>query len=182
MRRVRWTVLFLAMLLTAACAGEDGVQVQPEAEETDSTPAATPATPPTPSPPAGEDDDAGEDVLTTASSDLGTILVDGEGMALYVFDNDSGGESSCYDQCAQNWPPLTGEFEAGDGIESDLIGSTTRTDGSTQVTYADQPLYYYAADQSAGDTNGQGVGDVWWVVGPDGEKIMDGASASSGGY
>jgi predicted lipoprotein with Yx(FWY)xxD motif len=99
-----------------------------------------------------------------------------------VFDNDSGGESSCYDQCAQNWPPLTGEFEAGDGIESDLIGSTTRTDGSTQVTYADQPLYYYAADQSAGDTNGQGVGDVWWVVGPDGEKIMDGASAPSGGY
>jgi predicted lipoprotein with Yx(FWY)xxD motif len=132
---------------------------------------------------ATEDDGASMDggVLATADTELGTVLADGEGMTLYLFDNDSDGESACYDSCAETWPPLTGEVSAGEGVDASLIGTTERTDGTTQVTYDGNPLYYYAADSGAGDTNGQGVGGVWWVVGPDGSRITDDASASSDG-
>jgi predicted lipoprotein with Yx(FWY)xxD motif len=88
-----------------------------------------------------------------------------------VFDNDTDGTSACYDQCAENWPAFTGTADASGDVDASLIGTTTRDDGTTQVTYNGQPLYYFAADQAPGDTNGQGVGDVWWVVGPDGAKI-----------
>lgn len=117
--------------------------------------------------------------LATGSVELGTIVVDGEGMTLYVFDNDTGGESTCYEGCAQTWPPLVGEAAAGDGIDASLLGTTERTDGSMQVTYDGNPLYFYAPDSAPGDTAGQGVGGVWWVVAPDGTKITDGGGSGS---
>lgn len=115
----------------------------------------------------------------TADSEFGTILVDGHGNVLYLFDNDAGGESACYDSCAQTWPPLVGEAEATGDADPSLVGTTEREDGSTQVTYAGFPLYHYAADSAAGDVNGQGVGGVWWVVGPDGSRITDDGSAGA---
>jgi hypothetical protein len=74
-------------------------------------------------------------------------------------------------QCATNWPALeaTGSPTAGAGIDSSLLGTITRSDdGSTQVTYKKQPLYYFAGDSKAGDVNGQNVGGIWFVVGADG--------------
>jgi uncharacterized protein (TIGR02246 family) len=105
----------------------------------------------------------------------GEYLTDGEGRALYLFLNDEQGESTCYDQCAQNWPPLltTEDAEAGEGVDSDLLGTTERDDGTTQVTYNDWPLYYFAADEDPGDVEGQGRGDVWYLVSPEGEAIED---------
>jgi uncharacterized protein (TIGR02246 family) len=105
----------------------------------------------------------------------GEYLTDGEGRALYLFLNDEQGESTCYDQCAQNWPPLltTEDAEAGEGVDSDLLGTTERDDGTTQVTYNDWPLYYFAADEDPGDVDGQGRGEVWYLVSPDGEAIED---------
>jgi uncharacterized protein (TIGR02246 family) len=105
----------------------------------------------------------------------GEYLVDGEGRSLYLFVNDDQGESVCYDQCAVNWPPLltTEDAEAGEGVDSDLLGTTERQDGSLQVTYNDWPLYYFVNDAEPGDTNGQGVGEVWYLVSPDGEAIEE---------
>lgn len=120
--------------------------------------------------------------LTTASSELGTILVDDEGRTLYMFDNDTGGESTCYDDCASTWPPVTGTAAAGDGVDASLIGTTMRTDGTVQVTYNGLPLYLFAGDSAAGDVNGQGVNDIWWVVGPDGESITAANATSSPRY
>ena len=60
---------------------------------------------------------------------------------------------------------------AGDGVDGSLLGTTERDDGTTQVTYDGQPLYVFASDAAPGDTNGQGVGEVWFVVGPDGKTI-----------
>lgn len=118
-------------------------------------------------------------VVTTSESGLGTILVDAEGTTLYLFTPDDGGESTCYDACAVNWPPLIGEPQAGDGVDPSLIGSVTRDDGAQQVTYDGWPLYYFAADAAPGDTNGQGVNGIWWVVSPDGEAIGPDASSAT---
>lgn len=109
--------------------------------------------------------------IEVASTDLGEMLVDGDGNSLYLFIPDAQGDSTCYDDCEANWPPLTDGAEAGPDVDAALIGSTTRTDGSDQVTYNGWPLYYFAGDAAPGDTNGQGLNDVWFVVSPAGEPI-----------
>jgi predicted lipoprotein with Yx(FWY)xxD motif len=111
--------------------------------------------------------------VIVASSGLGDVLVDPEGMTLYMFVNDGPDESACYDSCAANWPPLLveGEPVAGEGLDSSLLGTTERLDGTLQVTYNGMPLYYYVQDSAAGDTTGQGVGGAWYVVNPAGEAV-----------
>lgn len=113
-------------------------------------------------------------VLTTADSDLGEIVVDGEGMTVYMFDSDTqgGDASTCEGQCAANWPAVTTDSEEPvvEGVTGE-VSTITGVDGSTQVTLNGWPLYYFAGDAAAGDTNGQGVNDVWWALTPAGEKI-----------
>jgi predicted lipoprotein with Yx(FWY)xxD motif len=96
----------------------------------------------------------------------GNILTDPQGRTLYRFTRDQPNVSNCYDQCAQVWPPLT--LDSGDPVLPPGVGGTlgviTRRDGSRQVTYNGMPLYYYAPDIAPGDTNGQGIGNVWFVV------------------
>ena len=64
-----------------------------------------------------------------------------------------------------------GAPKAGDGADAAMLGTTARTDGTTQVTYNGWPLYYYIKDQKAGDTTGQGVGDVWYVLSAKGDMV-----------
>jgi predicted lipoprotein with Yx(FWY)xxD motif len=123
---------------------------------------------PSPSPAA-----AGTKVAVANNSKLGQILVDEKGMTLYLFVKDTGTSSTCYDQCAQFWPPLltTGTPQAGTGVNQSMLGTTTRTDGKVEVTYAGHPLYYFLKDKAPGDITGQGVngfGDLWWVLTPAG--------------
>jgi predicted lipoprotein with Yx(FWY)xxD motif len=121
----------------------------------------------------GEETPAEQATVQAEDSDLGEIVVDAEGKTLYVFLADEGGASTCYEDCEASWPPLTVDAEPvpGEGIEASLLGTTERDDGSLQVTLDGQPLYYFAADETADDVNGQGVGDVWFVVAPDGAPI-----------
>jgi predicted lipoprotein with Yx(FWY)xxD motif len=117
------------------------------------------------------------------SPEHGQYVADGEGMALYMFEADTRGEgdteavSTCYDDCAGAWPPLVAEeAQAGDQVESDLIGTIERRDGEMQVTYGGWPLYYFVRDEAAGDTNGQdveGFGAEWYLVSPSGEIVGD---------
>jgi predicted lipoprotein with Yx(FWY)xxD motif len=111
--------------------------------------------------------------LQTATSAFGDILADPSGRTLYMFVPDKGGESTCYGECAKAWPALTVKDEpiAGTALDESLLGTTERRDGTTQVTYNGLPLYYFAFDKKAGDINGQGSGDVWWVVSPGGKAI-----------
>lgn len=112
-------------------------------------------------------------VMVTDNAELGAILTDDQGMTLYLFTNDTPGTSNCYNQCAINWPPLltSGDPIAGDGADAGLLGTTERTDGTVQVTYNGWPLYYWINDTGTGDTTGQGVGEVWYVLSPQGEMI-----------
>ncbi len=108
-------------------------------------------------------------VAVGGNDELGDFLVAANGMTLYIFTVDDPGTSNCYDDCATAWPPLLVEEgqtpTAGEGVTGEL-GTTTRDDGTVQVTYNDQPLYFYAPDQEPGDATGQNVGDVWFVVEP----------------
>jgi predicted lipoprotein with Yx(FWY)xxD motif len=114
--------------------------------------------------------------LKTASGDPGTFLVDSKGRALYLWEADKSDKSTCSGPCAQAWPPLTTAAmpKAGAGVKASLLGTTKRGDGTTEVTYGGHPLYYFAGDSGAGQTNGQGndgFGADWWVVAPNGKAI-----------
>jgi predicted lipoprotein with Yx(FWY)xxD motif len=116
----------------------------------------------------------------------GTYLTDGSGKTLYVFASDTGNTSNCTGACAAAWPPLTvsGSAKAGSGATASDVGTTKRSDGKTQVTYAGHPLYYYAGDSAAGQMNGQGInqfGGVWYIVDASGKSITAAASSSSSG-
>jgi len=119
-------------------------------------------------------------VATAKHPEYGTYLVDGQGRALYLYTRDSKDNPTCYDQCAQTWPPLLvrDKAVAGQGVAPNLLGTVRRKDGGLQVTYNGWPLYYYARDQKPGDTNGQGVGGVWFLVSPRGEAVRVAATQS----
>lgn len=102
-------------------------------------------------------------------SSLGTYLVAQNGMTLYKYTPDTPGVSNCTGQCAVNWPPYTVPDPASLSVDPSIkgkISTTKRSDGTSQVTYNDVPLYYYIKDMKPGDTTGQNVGGVWFVVNP----------------
>ena len=104
--------------------------------------------------------------ITIAHTSAGDALAGPNGKTLYTYANDSDSVSNCNGGCADAWPPLMGngaDVAPGDGI-SGTFGTTTRDDGSKQVTHNGQPLYYYASDAAAGDAKGDGVGGVWSIA------------------
>jgi predicted lipoprotein with Yx(FWY)xxD motif len=98
---------------------------------------------------------------------VGSYLTDIKGMTLYYFKKDTPGKSACEGPCLEKWPPFYQEkVEAKDGLKAEDFGTITRADGKMQTTYKGMPLYYFFKDTKPGDTAGQGVNDVWYVVNP----------------
>ncbi len=118
-------------------------------------------------------------VAVAKSPELGTaILVDSKGLTLYDFHKDKGTKSACYGACASTWPPLTtsGAAQAMKGAEASKLGTTKRTDGTLQVTYAGHPLYTYIADTKPGEAKGNdfsSFGAQWYALMPNGEEAGD---------
>lgn len=118
----------------------------------------------------------GAATVTVASvPKLGKVVVDSDGFTLYDFHKDKGTTSSCYGACAGVWPPLTtgSTPKAGGGISASKLGTTKRTDGTTQVTFAGHPLYTYTADTKPGDAKGNDIttyGGEWYALTPSGEE------------
>jgi len=159
---MRKTFLLLAAVAMAACGGSTGsstTNLNPDSPSPSAPSVSGPAT-----------------VAVGTNPQLGKILVDGSGKTLYLFAKDSGTTSSCYGTCATYWPPLltAGAPKAGPGVNASLLGTTKRTDGTTEVTYAGHPLYYVVTDHNPGDATGQAVnnfGAPWYVLGADGKQI-----------
>ncbi|WP_069467761.1 COG4315 family predicted lipoprotein [Actinacidiphila rubida] len=131
--------------------------------------------------------------MTTKSGPLGTVLVNSKGHTLYLFQGDKSSTSTCNGNCAKQWPPLTVSGNTkptgSGGVDTSKLSTTTRSDGSKQVTYNGHPLYTFSGDSKAGQTNGQGLnafGAKWYVVGTNGKQITKMPSSSSppsgGGY
>jgi predicted lipoprotein with Yx(FWY)xxD motif len=114
----------------------------------------------------------------------GSVLVGEGGKSLYVFLNDAGGTSACVDACATAWPPLTvtaaSDVSGGTGVTGP-IATIERADGTLQVTLGGAPLYYFANDAAAGETKGQGLNDVWYLVSAAGEPVGQAAASPDGG-
>src|SRR3954451_19428483 len=127
--------------------------------------------------------------VTVRQTSLGNLLVDDRGMTMYAFAADSKGHSVCEGSCLTYWPPVAGSEKAHVAKQVKAsVGTTTRKDGSTQLTVAGYPMYTYVGDAAAGQANGQGKnlsGGLWWVVAPNGSWIKtsggSGASPASGG-
>ena len=170
---MRGAAIGLALTMLLAACGDDG--------NGDGAAGAGDSATTEESPPAEESPAAEAATVQLAESDLGSILVDAEGMTLYLFESDTDGSSTCYDDCAASWPALVGDAPTGgEGIDASLLGTTERDDGDVQVTYAGQPLYTFASDQAPGDVEGQGVGDVWFVVDAAGDAVVEEARTGPG--
>jgi predicted lipoprotein with Yx(FWY)xxD motif len=175
----------LATAVLAACGGEDSGTDEGAAVESSAAEGA-----PEGQKPASDDSEgpAGVSVsgdgggasakgitIATGDSQFGEILFDGDQRAIYLFDKESTAESECYGACAEAWPPVLteGEPQAADAVESGLLGTTGRDDGTTQVTYDGQPLYYYV-DDPPGEVLCHKVeefGGLWLVLGADGAAL-----------
>lgn len=112
-------------------------------------------------------------IITSAKSDYGDILWGPNHQAIYIWEREPSATPQCYDDCAVAWPPVLtiGEPEAGAGIDA-ALGTTKRSDGTTQVTYNEHPLYYYT-HEGPGEVKCHNVathGGLWWVITTDGAR------------
>ena len=121
-----------------------------------------------------------------SNTGIGKILVDSRGRTLYLFKADQGTKSACTGACASAWPPLLvkGKPTLGNGVNASLVGTAARPEGTTQLTYNGHPVYLFAQDQQAGETNGQGVsafGAAWFALNSAGNQVSAQPSSSSTG-
>jgi predicted lipoprotein with Yx(FWY)xxD motif len=112
----------------------------------------------------------GVNVATRSSASLGNYLVSGDGRTLYYFGLDlpAAGEhapvSNCTGSCVPLWPIFHLDTPVvASGLNAADFGEFVRSDGVKQTTYKGWPLYFYAGDAKAGDTNGDNF-EVWYVI------------------
>ena len=161
-----------ALVLTAACGGDDDDDATEASGGTTTTQATESGG--APSEAAGP--------LTTASTDLGDVLVNADGMTVYVFTNDTDGVTTCTDACAETWPAVTADSaDLPEGLDAAIFSVSEAPDGTFQLAADNQPLYTFSGDTAAGDTNGQGIGGAWFAVGPDGNMLKDAAATGGAG-
>jgi predicted lipoprotein with Yx(FWY)xxD motif len=158
------------ILVLAACSGGGGATASPTTAAPSVAPTVAPSTAASPSAaasPTGSESASSEYPLK-ASAD-GTYLTGADGKSLYVFGKDTkdSGTSACTGGCATNWPPY--EADETDEVEAEGASGTlsivTRDDGSKQLAYNGMPLYYFAGDNAAGDTNGKAIAN-WSLAKP----------------
>jgi predicted lipoprotein with Yx(FWY)xxD motif len=130
---------------------------------------------------------SGGALLKVGPSNLGRVLVDAHGKTLYIWAHDKGTKSTCNGDCAEYWPPLLtrGKPVAAGGAKASLLGTSRRSDGRMQVTYAGHPLYYFVQDRKPGQTTGEGLtgfGGRWDPVSAAGTAVRGRSDSSSDGY
>lgn len=156
----------LAAAGLAACGSGSGSSASPSSGY-GSAAASQPATAPA---------STGAAIVRTASSPLGTHLVDARGDTLYLFEKDRGTASACTGACAAAWPPAVtaGAPRSAGAAKAGDLGTAARADGQLQVTYAGHPLYTFSGDTRPGQAAGQAsdaFGAEWYVLAPSGTKI-----------
>ena len=168
--------LFFGALLLAACASNQPTTASKALQPAVASPTSVPQPTNTPQPPSLPE--ASLEVLDDPI--FGQILVGNDGMALYIFTKDTPDQSNCDASCLNKWPPLLtqGTPNLGSGVDPSLVGSAALPDGSMIVTYNHMPLYYWYKDTKPGDTKGQAVGDVWYVLNPGGTPVEAALEAS----
>jgi predicted lipoprotein with Yx(FWY)xxD motif len=170
-------LIVAAGLVLAGCGSDDGGDATDDSSPSESASAAPgtdePTTDGSATPSPTKKEPATGTVITTADSEFGEMLFDASGQAIYLFDKETSSKPDCYDACAEAWPPVLteGDPQAQGAVGAGLLGTTKRTDGSTQVTYGGHPLYYYAHEgkNEVLCHNVSEYGGLWLVVTPRGE-------------
>ena len=172
-------ILALAIALTG-CGGSPGAS-STSSGATSPGPAASSSASSSASGTASSSASAAE--LKTASSSVGERVVAANGKTVYVFTKDvkGSGKSACTGGCAASWPAVTttSATPAVDGVGG-TIGTIPTADGKMQITINGMPIYFYSKDEDSGDTYGQGVGGVWFMVSPSGSMLTPSSSTPSG--
>lgn len=181
--RNRWLVGAALVLAPLACADEPGDDLSEDRETAEAIEEQSSLEAPP------DESATGAGLAVGERAGLGTYLIDRDGRAVYLFTADEGQEgSSCYDECAEVWPPMIAENgeqvgALGSRVRPDLIGTIERRDGQLQVTYGGHPLYLYSEDAGAGEITGQDMqthGGEWYLVTPEG-RAREGGSEEAGG-
>jgi len=117
--------------------------------------------------------------LAVARAKVGDVqadIVTFKGWTVYRFEADGNKppKVNCLNDCLALWPPLISDGSEIQltGIDRALVGTVTRADGLKQVTLDGWPLYRFAEDKATGDTTGEGLGNNWSVVRPDGKPVV----------
>jgi predicted lipoprotein with Yx(FWY)xxD motif len=175
-RRYRWVIAALASLalLAAGCGDDDDADTSSSTTE-----ASTETTDGDDTTSTTAEPGASTVLIGTEETDIGSLLTDSDGLTLYVFDADTDGEPTCTDSCAEEWPPLVAENIETHG-ELDIDATSIETADGTQVTINGRPVYRYAGDSAPGDTNGQGIGGIWWALDVDGNPISTTGGGAGG--
>ncbi len=171
----RPVIMFLAVVLAVGCGGDE--ERSGDAARAAVTPGATsePRATTAATVTAARGPRKRGTRIKVVDSQFGTILGNGRGQAVYVFDKERSGRSECYGDCARAWPPVLtkGRPVAGKGARKRLLGTTRRRNGGRQVTYDGRPLYYYV-DDAPGRVLCHNVlefGGLWLVVRADGSPV-----------
>ena len=170
MRRAVALIAFVPCLLVG-CGGSDPAEGDSATPSLSSMPRSTDSGSDGAEPRSAAAPDDGQ-VITTGPSDFGTMLFDRRDQAIYLFGKEQSSRPECYGACAEAWPPVLtdGEPRADRQARQGLLGTVERRDGTTQVTYAGHPLYFYA-HEGPGQVLCHDVeeyGGVWLVVRPSG--------------
>jgi predicted lipoprotein with Yx(FWY)xxD motif len=164
--------LVASVLLVTACASSSSSTSSATVSNTPAAAATSSATSST----------SGTTLMTRTINGV-QVLTNSAGFTVYWFGPDTSTTSKCTGSCATYWPPVKGPATAGSGVTGTL-GTITRSDGTTQVTYDGHPLYTYVADTAPGEAKGNGVnlsGGVWHEETVSGAAPAASPSASSGG-
>lgn len=156
-------------LLLVGCRSDSGAGPPPTATTSATAPSSPQPSPSVSSTSPGQQSAAPAGIgVKAAASDYGVILFDSTGQAIYLFDKEKSPASACYGACAVAWPPVltTAPPKALGEVKQSLLGTTKRTDGTTQVTYGGHPLYFYAHEgkNEVKCHNIEGFGGLWLVV------------------
>jgi predicted lipoprotein with Yx(FWY)xxD motif len=169
----RWLVPSLVVgtvAVMAACGNSGGAASAPSSSAPSSSP----------SPSSSSSSGAAGSLLGTMDTSIRTVLVDSKNATVYEFANDQGSTSTCTGSCAAVWPPVV----APDTLPLSLpgvtgqLGTTTRDDGSKQLTVAGHPVYTFTGDSAPGQTKGNGIvlnGGLWTAVSPSGPPASAGS-------
>jgi predicted lipoprotein with Yx(FWY)xxD motif len=163
--------LLLALVAAGVISGACG-----SSSDTTTTAPTAPAPSVSPSPPPTGS------AVKLGEAKLGQVLVGTDGRTLYGFTNDTDAKSTCSGACALAWPPavVDATWAVGPGLDTAVFATTQRDDGTLQLVAGKWPLYYFEGDAAAGDTHGQGSGDVWFAVAPDAKLVKSGTATTPG--
>ena len=167
MKRNVWLVAasLIGVVALTACGSSGGSKSDSGADTTSTT--KSEATSSTSAPGA-------EDTIQLVDTSLGKVIAGADGKVLYLYKPDGTAEQSTVPSAILGaWPPVvvTSAPTVGTGLEQSKVSTGAQSDGAKWVRYNDHLLYGFTGDAAPGDTNGNGIGGIWFAVTAAGDAV-----------